>query len=144
MQNVVTLATRKANFDCWELEWAKCWDVAHEVEDGYLPMQILCNEINFGVVYRWSFITNCEEIGNNLSKLNFRSHLAENCIVVMIRWLGQTLTRVGCLQAFQPGQTVEETCPAEMADYDQVYYDSVTGASLPSKLCEEAMQLEIK
>ena len=31
----------------------------------------------------------------------------------------------------------------EIADYDQVYYDSVTGASLPSKLCE-AMQLEIK
>ena len=30
------------------------------------------------------------------------------------------------------------------ADYDRVYYDSVTGASLPSKLCEEAMPLEIK
>ena len=39
---------------------------------------------------------------------------------------------------------MEEPCPAEMADYDRVYYDSVTGASLPSKLCEEAMQLEIK
>ena len=39
---------------------------------------------------------------------------------------------------------MEESCPAEMADYDQVYYDSVTGASLLSKLCEEAMQLEIK
>ena len=26
----------------------------------------------------------------------------------------------------------------------ELYYDSVTGASLPSKLCEEAMQLEIK
>ena len=31
-----------------------------------------------------------------------------------------------------------------MTDYDQVYYDSVTGASLPSELCEEAMQLEFK
>ena len=31
-----------------------------------------------------------------------------------------------------------------MADYDHVYYDNVTGASLPSKMCEEAMQLEIK
>ena len=31
-----------------------------------------------------------------------------------------------------------------MADYDHVYYDNVTGASLPSELCEEAMQLEIK
>ena len=27
---------------------------------------------------------------------------------------------------------------------DQVYFDSVKGASLPSELCEEAMQLEIK
>ena len=39
---------------------------------------------------------------------------------------------------------MEEPSPAEMADNDQVYYHSVTGASLPSKLCEEAMQLEIK
>ena len=31
-----------------------------------------------------------------------------------------------------------------LADCDRVYGDSVTGASLPSKLCEEAMQLEIK
>ena len=38
---------------------------------------------------------------------------------------------------------MEEPCPSEMADYDHVCYDSVTGASLPSKLCEEAMQLEI-
>ena len=30
-----------------------------------------------------------------------------------------------------------------MADHDGVYYDNMTGASLPSKLCEEAMQLEI-
>ena len=52
------------------------------------------------------------------------------------------LTRSGCLQAFYP--TVEEPCPAEMADYHQVYYDSVTGATLPSHFCEEAMQLEIK
>ena len=50
------------------------------------------------------------------------------------------MTRIGCLQAFESGTTVEEPCLAEMADYDEVYYDSVTGASLPSKLCEEAMQ----
>ena len=31
-----------------------------------------------------------------------------------------------------------------MFDYDQVHYDSVTSASLLSKLCEKAMQLEIK
>ena len=62
----------------------------------------------------------------------------------MIRGLRQALTRIGCLQAFEAGPTVEEPCPAEMADYDQVYYNSVTGASLPSKLCEEAMQLETK
>ena len=62
----------------------------------------------------------------------------------MILGLRQALTRIGCLQAFGSGLTVEEPCPAEMTDYDQVYHDSVTGASLPSKLCEEAMQLEIK
>ena len=33
---------------------------------------------------------------------------------------------------------MEELCPAEMADYDHVYYDGVTGATLP------ATQLEIK
>ena len=60
----------------------------------------------------------------------------------MILGLRQALTRIGCLQAFESGPTVEEPCLAEMPDYDQVY-DSVTGASLPSKLCEEAMQLEI-
>ena len=91
-----------------------------------------------------TFVTSCEEIHNNLSKLNCRSHVAENCIVAMILGLRQAWTRIGCLQAFESGQTVEEPCPAEMADYDRVYYDSATGASLPSKLCEETMQLEIK
>ena len=62
----------------------------------------------------------------------------------MIRGLKQGLTRIGCLQALESGLTVEEPCPAEMADYDRVYYDSVTGASLPSKICEESMQLGIK
>ena len=87
-----------------------------------------------------TFVTNCEEIHSNLSKLNCRSHVAGNCIVAVI--LG--LTRIGRLQAFESGPTVEEPCPAEKTDYDQVYYDSVTGASLPSELCEAAMQLEIK
>ena len=31
-----------------------------------------------------------------------------------------------------------------MADYDHVHNENVTGASLSCKLCEEAMQLEIK
>ena len=62
----------------------------------------------------------------------------------MIRGLRQPLTRIGCLQAFGSGPTVEEPCPAEIADCDHVYYDNGTGASLPSTLCEEAMQLEIK
>ena len=39
---------------------------------------------------------------------------------------------------------MEEPCPAEMAHYDHVYYDDVTGASLLSLLCEEAMQVEIQ
>ena len=91
-----------------------------------------------------TFITNCEEAHHNLSKLNFRSHVAENCMVAMIILLRQALTRIGWLQAFESGPTVEEPCPADMADYDHVYYDNVTGASLSSKLCEEGMQLEIK
>ena len=91
-----------------------------------------------------TFVTNCEEIHNNLSKLNCWSHVAENCLVAMIPGLRQALTRIGCLHAFELGPTVEEPCLADMADYDRVYFDSVTGASLPSKFCEEAMQLEIK
>ena len=91
-----------------------------------------------------TFITNCEETHINLSKLNCRSPIAENCIVAMIRGLRQALTRIGCLQASESGPTVEEPCPAEMADYDHVHYDNVTGASFPSKSREEAMQLEVK
>ena len=78
-----------------------------------------------------TFVTNCEEVHSNLSKLHCRSHVAENCIVAMTLVLRQALTRIGCLQTFESGPTVEEPCPAEMAGYDQVYYDSVTGASLP-------------
>ena len=85
-----------------------------------------------------TFITNCEEIHDNLSKLNCRSYVAENCIVAMMCGLRQALTRSGCLQALEPGPTVEEPCPAEMTDYDRVYYDSVTGAWLPSKLCKRS------
>ena len=64
--------------------------------------------------------------------------------MAMILGLRQALTSIGCLQAFESGPTVEEPRPAEMADYDRVYYDSMTSASLPLKLCEEAMQLDIK
>ena len=62
----------------------------------------------------------------------------------MTHGLGQAWTRCGCVQAFESGATVEEPCLAEKTDYDRVFCDSVTGASLPSKLFEEAMQLEIK
>ena len=62
----------------------------------------------------------------------------------MILGLRQVPTRIGCSQVFEWGFKMEEPCPAEMADYDQGYHDSVTGASLPSELGEEAMQLEIK
>ena len=68
-----------------------------------------------------TFVTNCEEIHNNLSKMNCRSHVAGNCFVAMILGLRQALTRTCCLQAFESGPTVEEPCPAEMADYDRVY-----------------------
>ena len=47
---------------------------------------------------------NCEEMHNNLSKLNCRSHVAENCIVAMILGLRQALTRIGCLLALESGQ----------------------------------------
>ena len=149
-ENVVTFATRKANFDCWELEWTRCWNVTHEVDDGLIPLAscsrtflLYINTLEICLRMR-TFITNCEETHNTLSKLNCRSHIAQNCLVAMIRGLKQALTRIGCLQALESGPTVEEPCPAEMTDYDHVYCDTVTGASLPSKLCEEAMQLEIK
>ena len=87
-----------------------------------------------------TFLTNCEERHNNLSKLNCRTHIA----VAMIRGLRQALTRIGCLQVLEIGLTGEEPCLAEMTDYDHMYHDNVTGASLPCKMCEEAMQLEIK
>ena len=91
-----------------------------------------------------TLVTNCEEIHSNLSKLNCRHHVAEKCTVAMILGLRQALTRIGFLRAFKSGPTVEEPCPAEMADYDHVYCDNVTGASLPSEMCEEVMQLGIK
>ena len=47
------------------------------------------------------FITNCEEIHIDLSKLNCGSHVAEHCIVAMILGLTQALTQIGCLQALQ-------------------------------------------
>ena len=44
-KNVLTFAKRKANIDCWELEWTQCWDVTHEVDDwtytfGKLPKDV--------------------------------------------------------------------------------------------------------
>ena len=48
-----------------------------------------------------TFVTNCEEIHNNLSELNCRSHIAENCIVAMILELRQALTRIRCLNRDQ-------------------------------------------
>ena len=146
-KNVVALATRKTNLDCWEMEWTQCRNVTHEVDDGHFPLASCSTTKSILVSYvdGWrTFVTNCEEIHSNLSKLNCRSHVVENCVVALILGLRQALTRIGCLQTFESGPTVEEPCPAEMADYDQIYYDRVTGASLPSKLREEAMQLKIK
>ena len=91
-----------------------------------------------------TFIRNCEGIHNNFSKYGCRSHVAEKCIVAMIRVEAKHWLELWLLQALESGPTAEERCLAEMAEYDRVYYDSVTGASLLSKLCEELMQLEIK
>ena len=156
---VVTFATRKANFDCWELEWTQCWDVTHEMDHGHIPLascsrtflctptlwkfssecRHLCNEIDF-----WCLVSTVGGRSSRIAKRFTTISPSENCIVAMIRGLRQPLTRIGCLQAFGSGPAVEEPCPAEIADCDHVFYDNGTGASLPSKLCEEAMQLEIK
>ena len=94
-----------------------CWQVApgrffaHQ-HSGNLPRNAeICamKSILVSCVDCWrTFITNCEETHNNLSKLNCRSHIAENCTVAMILGLRQALTRIGCLQAFESGPTVEE------------------------------------
>ena len=113
------------------------WQVAQgrflvHQHSGNLPRNA---EILVSCVDCWrTFITNCAEIHNNLSKLDCRGHIAENCIVATIRGLRQALTRIGCLQAFESGPTVDEPCPAEMADHDHVCYENVTSVSLPSKL----------
>ena len=92
-KNVVTFATRKANLDCWELEleWTQCRNVTHEVDDGHFPLAscsrtFLCTSIFWKFVSEcrvfvlsrvdwWrTFLTNFEEIHNNLSRLNCRSH----------------------------------------------------------------------
>ena len=44
-KNVVTFATREANFDCWELEWTQCWDVTHEVDDGHFSVGKLLKDV---------------------------------------------------------------------------------------------------
>ena len=107
--NTLDICLRMQKF----VQWNRCWCLLSTV----------------------TFLTNCEEIHNNLSNLNCRSHLAENCIVAMRRGLRQALARIGCLQALESGLTVEEPCPAEMADYDHVYYVNVPGASLLSEMC---------
>ena len=58
---------------------------------GNLPLNAeLCAMKSVVVSYidGWrTFLTNCEEIHESLSKLNCRSHIAENCIVAMILWV---------------------------------------------------------
>ena len=44
-KNLVTFATRKASFDCWELEWAQCWDMTFEVDDGHIPLAELLKDV---------------------------------------------------------------------------------------------------
>ena len=71
------------------------------------------------------------QIHNNFfCKLNCGSHVAENFIVAMTFSLKLQQWKNHVLQ--------------KKADYDQVYYDNVTRASLLSELCEEAKQLGLK
>ena len=112
-------------------------DVSLHTDTGNLPQNAwICavKSILVSCVDCWrTFITNCEEVHNNLSNLNCRSHIVENCIAAMTRGLRQALTRIAVCRRLESGPSVEEPCPAEMAGYDHVYHDSVTGASLPSK-----------
>ena len=64
----------------------------------------------------------------------------------MLLGLRQALTRIVavCRRLNRDQQWKNPVLQRWPITIDQVYYDSVTGASLPSKLCEEAMQLEIK
>ena len=108
---------------------------------------------------RTGFVTNCEEIYENLSRecpgkhrhfplIGGRAlHCAQypvRLVHAVLRGLKCALVRIGALDSLEAGPTVEEPCPAAQVDYDRVYYDEVTGIHLPSHLCEEAMKLEIK
>ena len=66
-----------------------------------------------------TFIRNCEEIHNNLTKCNCRSHVAENCNCGNDTWVEASTGLNWLLQALESGPTVEERCLAEMAEYER-------------------------
>ena len=117
--------------------------VSLNVNTGNLPLNAELCAMKSVVVSRvdwWrTFLSNCEQIHNNLSKLNCRNHIAEDCVLGMIRGLRQALTRIGCLRLNLDRQWRTH------ANDDHLYHDDVTSASLPSsKICEEAVHLEIE
>ena len=65
---------------CWQVAQGRFF--AHQHSGNLLHNAEICAMKSFLVscVDCWRrFITNCEEIHNNLSKLNCRNHIAENC-----------------------------------------------------------------
>eukprot|EP00973_Karenia_brevis_P041803 5787275-Karenia_brevis.AAC.1 len=47
-------------------------------------------------------------------------------VAAIIRGLKKALLRIGILQEFEIGPTVEEPCPAEMSNYGKTFYDEIT------------------
>ena len=56
-KNVVTFATRKANFDCWELEWTQYWDATHEVDDGLSFGEASCSRTFLCTPIFWKVVS---------------------------------------------------------------------------------------
>ena len=120
-----TFSKRKTNCDCWQRRLS-----VHQ-HSGNSPLNAELCAMRSVLVSRvdwWrTFLTNCEEIHDNFSKLIRGNHIADICVLAMIRGLRQALTRMGCLQALESGPTVEEPCFAKMANNDHVYCDDVAG-----------------
>ena len=56
----LTFATRKAKFDCWELEWTQCRNVTHEVDDGHIPLAS-CSRTFLCTSIFWKVVSECRK-----------------------------------------------------------------------------------
>ena len=64
-KHVVTLATRKANLDCWELEWTQCRNITHEVDDGHVPLAS-CSRTFLCTSIFWKVVSGCRVLYNEI------------------------------------------------------------------------------